>query len=347
MVPEKSIVRALRAGMGLDGPPEDAESAGGIVMATDALAGSSDVPPRMRLRDVSRKAVAAVVSDFAAKGAVPLAGTVSVLLPPELWNARSARQLAGGVREACAEFGFPVVGGDTGRGAELSVTVTLAGRAGRAVPRSGARPGDLLCSTGPFGSAAAGLLLVSGGRGSGSARFDSECRKKFCRPSPSVALGRALARYASASMDCSDGLAATLHEMARGAGARFVLEGPPHDPMLERAASANGTTAADLALFGGEDYEAVLALPPQSARRAARSAGRLGAGLLVLGRVERGSGVYWGGLRVPDGGWEHGAGARPARPRPRRAGQDSTTTAPRALGQSPRSLGSRRRTRRS
>ena len=331
--------------MGLGGPAEDAEAAGGIVIATDALAGSTDVPPRMRLRDVSRKAVAAVVSDFAAKGAAPLAGTVSVLLPPRLWNARSARRLAAGVREACSEFGFPVVGGDTGRGAELSVTVTLAGRARRLVPRSGARPGDLLFSTGPFGAAAAGLLLVSGGSGSGSARFDSECRRKFRRPSPSVALGRALGRHASASMDCSDGLAATLHEMARGAGARFVLEGAPHDPMLERTASANGTTAADLALFGGEDYEAVLAVPPESARRAAGAAGRLGAGLLALGRVERGSGVYWGGLRVPDAGWEHGAGARPARRPPRPAGPDSTTSARAPGRRSPRSRGSRRRTR--
>lgn len=306
--------------MGLAGPPDDAESAGGIVIATDALAESSDIPPRMRLRDASRKAVAAVVSDFAAKGAVPLAGTVSLLLPARLWNARSARMLARGVAEASSEFGFPVVGGDTGRGAELSVTATLAGRAARAPPRGGARPGDLLYSTGLFGYAAAGLMLVSGGRAPGSA-FEAECSKKFRRPSPRLDLGRALARRASASMDCSDGLASTLHEMARASGSRFELERGFYDPALERTASRSGAAASDLALFGGEDYETVVAVPPGLAAGAERSAERLGARLHRLGSVYEGSGVRWNGVRVPDRGWGGGAGATPPRPPPRRRGR--------------------------
>ena len=318
MFPERRLVRALRAEMGLRGPQEDAESAGGIVVATDSLTESSDAPPGMRLQDISRKAVAAAASDFAAKGVSPLAGTVSMTLPERLWNARSARLLARGVRDACSEFGFPVVGGDTGFGAELCVTASLAGRASRLIPRGGARPGDILYSTGPLGNAAAGLLLVRGGDGSGSARFDSACRRRFCRPSPNLALGRMMARRASAAMDCSDGLAATLHEMARGARARFVLERDPHDPRLEDLASRNGASAARLSLFGGEDYESVYAVPASGARRAEAAAARLGSALRRLGRVERGSGVRWGSIRVPDRGWGHGAGTAPSRRPPRR-----------------------------
>lgn len=327
----------MRAELGLRGPQEDAESAGGIVMATDSLTESSDAPPGMRLSDISRKAVSATASDFAAKGAVPLAGTVSLTLPERLWNARSARLLARGVREACSEFGFPVVGGDTGFGAELCVTVSLAGRASRTIPRGGAHPGDVLYSSGPFGVAAAGLLLVRGGAGSGSARFDRECRKRFCRPSPDLALGQVMARRASAAMDCSDGLAATLHEMARGARARFVLERDPYDPPLEKLASRNGASAADLALFGGEDYESVYAVPASGARRAQAAADRLGSTLRRLGRVERGSGVYWGGLRVPDRGWGHGDGTTPSRRPPRRGRPRADTSPHRAAPRHPRS----------
>ena len=318
-------MRVLREEMGLDGPQEDAESAGGLVVATDTLSGSSDVPPGMRLADVSRKAVAAAASDFAAKGAAPLAAAVSMTLPASMWNVRSARQLARGVRSACSEFGFPVVGGDTGPGAELCVTATLAGRARRLVPRGGARPGDVLYSSGPFGAAAAGLLLARGGAGSGSARFDSECRRRFCRPSPDLSLGRAMSRRATASMDCSDGLAATLHEMARASGARMIVEGDPHDALLEKLASRNGSSAADLALFGGEDYESVFALPARAARAAERAAARTGSTLRRLGRVERGSGVAWGGISVPDRGWGHVAGTTQGRP-PRRRGRQGTGT---------------------
>ena len=328
MFPERRIVRALRVELGLRGPQEDAESVNGIVVATDSLTESSDVPPGMRLSDISRKAISATASDFAAKGVVPLAGTISLTLPERLWNVRSARLLARGVREACSEFGFPVVGGDTGFGAELCVTVSLAGRASYMIPRGGAHPGDILYSSGPFGAAAAGLLLVRGGIGSGSTRFDRECRRRFCRPSPDLALGRAMARRASAAMDCSDGLATTLHEMARGAKVRFVLECDPHDPSLEKLASHNGTSAAELALFGGEDYESVYAVPASSARRAEAVAARLGSTLRRLGRVERGSGVYWGSLKVPDRGWGHGADTTPSQ-RPPRRGRPRVDTSPR------------------
>src|SRR3989442_7646913 len=52
-----------------------------IIVKTDMLIGSTDVPAGMTIQEAARKAVVANVSDFAAKGVRPQALMVSLGLP--------------------------------------------------------------------------------------------------------------------------------------------------------------------------------------------------------------------------------------------------------------------------
>src|SRR3989442_6258818 len=52
-----------------------------IIVKTDMLIGSTDVPPGMTVQEAARKAVVATVSDFAAKGVKPQALMISIGLP--------------------------------------------------------------------------------------------------------------------------------------------------------------------------------------------------------------------------------------------------------------------------
>ena len=68
-----------------------------------------------------------------------------------------------GYSELCGKFGVPLLGGDTSASpSELFINVTVIGECphGRALVRSSARPGDLICVTGPLGDSAAGLKLI-------------------------------------------------------------------------------------------------------------------------------------------------------------------------------------------
>src|SRR5207245_9501600 len=49
-----------------------------IIVKTDMLIGSTDIPPGMTAQEAARKAVGATVSDFAAKGVNPQALMVSL-----------------------------------------------------------------------------------------------------------------------------------------------------------------------------------------------------------------------------------------------------------------------------
>src|SRR5712664_2980231 len=53
-----------------------------IIVKTDMLVGSTDIPPGMTVHEAARKAVVATVSDFAAKGVQPRALMASLGLPP-------------------------------------------------------------------------------------------------------------------------------------------------------------------------------------------------------------------------------------------------------------------------
>ena len=195
--------------------------------------------------DVAWKLLATNLSDLAAKGAEP----IGVLLGYTL-GANDAR-FAQGLGQALANFGVPLLGGDTVRtpGAQ-TLGLTALGRAThRPVPsRSGARPGDSVWITGPVGAAMLGFEALQAGSGA-----DSEA---YRRPAPRLAEGRLLAPLVTAMMDVSDGLLLDGTRMAEASQVTFALD-PASIPL---PASLPPERTHD-ALTWGDDYELIFTLP--------------------------------------------------------------------------------------
>lgn len=309
------------------GEPDDAEAlpAGAPCWCIDTLSAGTDVPPGMGLRRAARKSVVSCASDLAAKGFAPASGLVSVSLPAGT-TASDASALASGLAGAAGELGFAFAGGDTGQGAELSITVCLAGaapaaRGGRkgAGPRwpgrGGARAGDIVFATGSFGLTSAGLRIVMGGaRASG--RFARAASSALYSPHCRAGFGVAAAGMFTSSMDTSDGLSAALAGMSRGSGAPFAVGSVPLAPGLERFAAANGLDAVRLALEGGEEYEIAFTARPSDRRRIAAAARKTSTPVFEIGIVKEGGGsgarLESGGKPLDmSGGWEHLGGAGP------------------------------------
>ncbi len=129
-----------------------------LLLAADTLVGGIDADLSLTtLSDFGWKAMAVNLSDIAAMGGRPAHALVSVvgLGPDEL------EELYEGIREAAAEFGCDVVGGDLSAGNEVVVSVAVTGWVdGEPVLRNGARPGDRIWVTAPLGAAAAGLRWI-------------------------------------------------------------------------------------------------------------------------------------------------------------------------------------------
>jgi thiamine-monophosphate kinase len=247
----------------------------------------ADVDPQA----LGHKALAVNLSDLAAMGAEPLACTLALALPPErAANARWLGAFAGGLRALADAHGCPLVGGDTTAG-PLNLCLTVLGQvpAGQALRRDGARPGDELWVSGTLGDARLALQALRGELALPPAPL-AAARQRLERPTPRLALGRALRGIASSCIDLSDGLAGDLDHILRasGVGARIDTQVACNliaaRALLERAGCPmDDESALAAVLSGGDDYELAFTAPAaqhgavlQAARTSATPVSRIG-----------------------------------------------------------------------
>ena len=240
-----------------------------LVITQDAIAEGVHFFPEDSPDLIARKAVRVNLSDLAAKGADPLSISVALGLGKN-WNEAWIRAFAKGLAEDCETFGISVSGGDTfqtGGGFVISVTAIGEVMTGEYVSRLGAQSTDLLYVSGTIGDGALGLLVKQNAIMGISPEEEAYLADRYMLPRPRVELAGFIRRYASASMDISDGFVGDLQKLcsASGVSAEVELRNIP----FSEAASSVFKLESDYiqkALTGGDDYEILFAIP-QSDRR--------------------------------------------------------------------------------
>jgi thiamine-monophosphate kinase len=298
---------ALRVGPGDDAAILDLPG-GPIAATTDLLVEGVDFFPGEDPERLGRRAMAVNLSDLGAVGAAPEFFLLSVAFPPRKGENFPLAVVRGALARARV-FGAQLAGGDLSAAAEVVVSVALWGRpTGSPLLRSGARPGDDLFLTGYPGQAAAGLTLA--GRLAAFAAQGSSPTPRFPElpaqhqrrlldayrdPTPPVAVGLAVCRegLAHAAIDVSDGLGLDAGRLARASGVRLVVEKDllPISPALISFCIMEERDPVELLLGGGDDYELLLAAPPDAAFRLGQLCEHLDVRLTRIGRVESGDGA--------------------------------------------------------
>jgi thiamine-monophosphate kinase len=235
------------------------------VIKTDMVVGKTDVPPEMNLRQAARKAIIMNISDLAAKGAKPAALLVSLGIPKELTE-KDIVQIGEGLNAGAREYGAYILGGDTNEASDLIISCSAFGVAKRnsLMLRSGAKPGDIVAVTGKFGKTAAGLKILLE-RMSPPAHLRKKLVNTVLMPEARLSEGLALAQTGAvtASIDSSDGLAWSLHELAKASKVGFMIDCLPVSEEVEEFAKLYSIDPAELYLYGGEEYELVVAIKPE------------------------------------------------------------------------------------
>ena len=251
--------------------------------------------------DLGRKALGVNISDIAAKAGRPLYCLIT-LGAEDGTDVDFVRGIYDGLYDLAGKWGISVVGGDTVRTeAGLLLDVALIGETttGHVPLRRDAQPGDLIAVTGQFGLARAGLFvleLASGvpaaavGASDGASGQMIEVAKQGQLVPPvrlreAWALGRA---DVHAMSDTSDGLADQVHHICRASGVGAIVEESlvPVHPATRAVAEWAGVPAADWAIWGGEDYELMVTLPPRGLQEASDAVAACGVtALTVVGVV--------------------------------------------------------------
>jgi len=219
--------------------------------------------------DTGWRALARGLSDIAAMGGDARYALVSLALAP--WACQNyVRDLYKGMNLLAARHGLRIIGGDVTRTEKLTIDIVAIGAVprGKALRRSGARAGDVICVSGALGRAAANQYRD--------------------RPEPRLALARKLRGKATACMDLSDGLAMDLHRLCLESGVAAALDG-----ILPCAPGAT----LEHALQGGEDYELLCTIPP----RLKPPVGFTRIGVITPGKAGR---VTFASVPLPPLGWD-------------------------------------------
>ena len=205
-------------------------------------------------QSVGHRCLARGLSDIAAMGAKPVACFLSLGIPstmPQKWVDEFLR----GLLRLARKFKVTLAGGDTSSAEKITADILVLGTVptGKAVLRSGARPGDHIYVTGELGGAAAELNRLFAGK-----KIQPKPTNRHFYPVPRIGIGQLLREknLATSMIDISDGLSVDLSHICEESRVSALVE-------ANVIPSAKGATA-DLALHGGDDYELLFSARPRA-----------------------------------------------------------------------------------
>lgn len=274
-----------------------------IIEKADMLVASTDCPKQMTPPQIAKKSITSCVSDFAAKGVKPTYCIVSIGLPKRLATKKFVAGLGGGFAKAQKRYGVEIIAGDVNATAsDLVIDCSIFGFADSVVRRSGARPGDLVGVSGPFGHQSAGLMLLLYEARTNDSVFKKRALQSVLEPVARLEIGTRIASYLSSSIDSSDGLALSLYHLAESSDVSIEIDSLPTCAGVEAFAKLNAVSASELVLFGGEEYEIVCTFDSKYESLLNHF------GITAIGSVARRSGrpvVSLNGKKIQRRGWLH------------------------------------------
>ncbi|MDR1269432.1 MAG: thiamine-phosphate kinase [Planctomycetaceae bacterium] len=250
---ETEWLKRLRSRTGTELLGDDAAVIGDTIITVDMLTEGIDfllgeVDPQW----IGRKALAVNLSDIAAMGGIPTSIVVAVALPKSE-GIQLAEQLYNGMEPLLRKYSLTLAGGDTNtwnQGLVISITVL-----GRVTPqgvlrRGGGKPGDQILVTGLLG----GSILE---------------HQFLFEPRIFEALYLNEHFNLHAAIDISDGFSLDLHRLSveSGLGATVYEKSIPVSPAAVQLSQQTGRTPLEHALSDGEDFELLLAVPPEEAEK--------------------------------------------------------------------------------
>ena len=241
------------------------------------------------------------LSDIAAMGGEPQAVFLSLAVASDV-SQKWVDRFLNGLLELAKKYKVPLAGGDTAEaaaGIQADIVVVGSVPKGKAVLRSGAKPGDQIYVTGTLGGSATALSRLMEGMPVGAEK------PAHFRPIARVVAGQWLRqrKIPSAMIDVSDGLSTDLEHICQESHVGAEIEAQAI-PRARCGPGGKGTVDLKFALHGGDDYELLFTssrpVPPEvegvPVTRIGRTTGSAGMRLLDADGKAR---------VLKAAGWEH------------------------------------------
>ena len=278
------------------------------------------------MRNLGWKAMGVNLSDLAAMLATPRYALITVAIPRKI-SVEMMENLYIGIKSACNEFNFSLIGGDTTTTfGNMAISVTMIGEANKdEIPyRSGAKIGDYICVTGTLGLSYAGLKILlrekkkfmeAEHKQNFKPNFEPFLKaiEKHLRPIPRLDIAgklKDLKVKVNSMIDISDGLSSDLKHICRqsGVGAEIYETSLPVDDLVKKIAKEEfNEDYLMYVLHGGEDYELLFTVSESELKKL----NELYNDVKVIGRIlDREQGIKLikedkSEIDIESGGWDH------------------------------------------
>ena len=274
----------VRQGIGDDCALLSIPAGQNLAFSMDTLVENIHFPPSATARQIASRALAVNLSDLAATGARPLVFTLGLTIPQADENWLS--EFASGLRAVASDFNCTLIGGDMSRG-PLTISIQVHGLVdeGKAILRSGAKPGDKIYVTETLGAAGLALQMFAGKLDGITGEETEMLNRAFYHPVPRIKVASALSDYVSAGIDISDGLLADLGHICTQSrcGAVINLTAVPVDALVNKYL---GSRPGQInALTAGDDYELIFTVGQSKEKAFLQAARSLPERLTCIGEM--------------------------------------------------------------
>lgn len=244
---------------------------------------------------IASKLLLSNLSDIASSGAVPFVYLLGFTKNPSL-NSEFYTQFAKALSQINRDYKISLIGGDTSNSKSLHYSITIFGiiKKGKSLLRKNARDGDLIYVSNTIGDAFLGLNIKLKNISSTKINpkklpnYQKKLLDKHYFPQPRIELSQELLKYnlSNCATDISDGLIADLSNICNASrlNAQIYLSQIPISSHAKKyLKDCQNLSALDL-LTGGDDYELIFTINPQSRSKIIKLEQKLGIKLTCIGK---------------------------------------------------------------
>ncbi len=213
---------------------------------------------------IAKKSLRVNLSDLISKGVTPYGYFLSLAMDDTI-DENWVKLFSQGLAEDQKKYNIALLGGDTVSAPHgLFITINMLSRTNNSIiKRSGACYEDNIYVTGTIGDSAIGLhLLKNKNDNLGLGQLDiQKLIRKYHLPDPKLKIINLIKKFASSSMDTTDGLINDLLVLAGSSGRKFIIQKNLIPYTVSAKKFLNNYGDFDIALYGGDDYEVIFTSP--------------------------------------------------------------------------------------
>jgi thiamine-monophosphate kinase len=270
-----------------------------VVLNTDMLISSSDVPQQMSAYQIGRKSIIMNISDIFVKGISPIAAIISLGLPHKVFK-NFFMELMMGIIDTCYSFNMKYLGGDINESTEeiiINPSVIGFGQKNKILYRKGMKVGDIVCVNGNFGVTGVGFNIILKKIGDISDIKYKKAIDAILNPTISTIEGKILAEngLANSSIDSSDGLAKTLKDLSyanSNLGFEINLDDFPTEDFVKEYSEKYNIPLEKLIFNGGEEFIHLFTIDPNNFNKAKKIVQDQNGYLVPIGKVIEDNNIY-------------------------------------------------------